>query len=148
MAGVSTTRGSVFKCQALGRLRATPSANTHFTEQILCVGSGMDPSVSILKRVLVVQGLGDSEITGCHYSLTFCLSQGFYSCTNIMHDASCGGKGLFSLHFHIAVHHQRMSGLELKQVRKQELMQRPWRDVSYWLASPSLLHLLSYRTQD
>jgi hypothetical protein len=27
--------------------------------------------------------------------------------------------------FHIAVYHQRKSGLELKQVRKQELMQRP-----------------------
>ena len=38
--------------------------------------------------------------------------------------------------FHIAVHHQRKSGLELKQVRKQELRQRPWRDVTYWLASP------------
>jgi hypothetical protein len=50
--------------------------------------------------------------------------------------------------FHIAVHHQRKSGLELKQVRKQELMQRPWRDVTYWLASPGLLSLLSYRTQD
>jgi hypothetical protein len=58
-----------------------------------------------------------------------------------------GGKGLFSLLFHIAVHHQRKSGLELKQVRKQELMQRPWRDVLYWLASPSLLSLLSYRTK-
>ena len=36
------------------------------------------------------------------------LSQGFYSWTKY-HDqeASWGGKGLFSLHFHIAVHHQR-----------------------------------------
>jgi hypothetical protein len=42
----------------------------------------------------------------------------------------------------------RKSGLELKQVRKQELMQRPWRDVLYWLASPGLLSLLSYKTQD
>jgi hypothetical protein len=50
--------------------------------------------------------------------------------------------------FHIAVNHQRMSGLEFKQIRKQELMQRPWRDVPYWLASPGLLSLLSYRTQD
>jgi hypothetical protein len=35
------------------------------------------------------------------------LNQGFYSCTK-HHDqeASWGGKGLFSLHFHIAVHHQ------------------------------------------
>ena len=29
-------------------------------------------------------------------------------------------------------------GLKLKQVRKQELMQRPWRDVPYWLASPGI----------
>jgi hypothetical protein len=55
-----------------------------------------------------------------------------------------GGKGLFSLLFHIAVYHQKKSGLELKQVRKQELMQRPWRDVLYWLASPGLL---SYKTK-
>jgi hypothetical protein len=50
--------------------------------------------------------------------------------------------------FHTAVHDQRKSGLELKQGRKQELMQRPWRDVSYWLASPGFLSLLAYRTQD
>jgi hypothetical protein len=42
----------------------------------------------------------------------------------------------------------RKSGLELKQVRKQEVMQRPWRHVLYWLDSPGLLILLSYRTQD
>jgi hypothetical protein len=42
-------------------------------------------------------------------------SQGFYSCTkHYNQEASWGGKGLFSLHFHIAVHHQRKSGLELK----------------------------------
>jgi hypothetical protein len=29
----------------------------------------------------------------------------------------------------------------------QELMQRPWRDVPYWLASPGLLSLLSYKTK-
>jgi hypothetical protein len=44
-------------------------------------------------------------------------------------------------------YHQRESGLEFKQVRKQELIQRPWRDVLYWLASPGLLSLLSYRTK-
>jgi hypothetical protein len=49
---------------------------------------------------------------------------------------------------HTAVDHHRKSGLELKQVRKQELMQRPWRDATYWLASPGLLSLLSYRIQD
>ena len=31
--------------------------------------------------------------------------------------------------------------------QEAELMQRPWRDVPYWLASPSLLSLLSYRTK-
>jgi hypothetical protein len=57
-------------------------------------------------------------------------------------------KRFIALYFHTAVHHQRKSGLEPNQVRKQELMQRPWRDVLYWLASPGLLSLLSYRTQD
>jgi hypothetical protein len=37
--------------------------------------------------------------------------------------ASWGVKGLFSLQFYTAVHHQRKSGQEHKQVRKQELMQ-------------------------
>jgi hypothetical protein len=31
---------------------------------------------------------------------------------------------------YLAYNSPRKSGLELKQVRKQELMQRPWRDVS------------------
>jgi hypothetical protein len=39
-------------------------------------------------------------------------------------------------------------GLELKQVKRQELMQRLWRDVTYWLAPPGLLSLLSHRPQD
>ena len=43
--------------------------------------------------------------------------------------ASLGGKSLFSLHFHIKVHHPRKSGLKLKQSknRRQELTQRLWR---------------------
>ena len=57
-------------------------------------------------------------------------------------------KRFIALYFHTAVHHQRKSGLEPNQVRKQELMQRPWRDVAYWIASPSLLSLLSYIIQD
>jgi hypothetical protein len=91
-----------------------------------------------------------SEVLGLKACATTAwLGQGFYSCVK-HHDqeVSWGRKGLFSLYFHIAVHHQRKVGQELKQVRKQELMQRPWRDATYWLASPSLLSLLSYRTQD
>jgi hypothetical protein len=37
--------------------------------------------------------------------------------------------------------------MELKQVTKQELMQRPWRNVTYWVACPGLLSLLiEFRT--
>ena len=50
--------------------------------------------------------------------------------------------------FQIAVDHQRKPGLELKHVRKQDLMQKPWRDISWWFASPGLFSLLSYRTQN
>jgi hypothetical protein len=32
--------------------------------------------------------------------------------------------------------------------QRQELMQRPWREVTYCLASPDLLSFLSYRIQD
>jgi hypothetical protein len=66
---------------------------------------------------------------------------------NIMTKKQVGKERVYSAYtFHTAVHHQRKSGLELKQVRKQELMQRPWRDVTYCFASPGLLSLLSYRT--
>ena len=56
-------------------------------------------------------------------------------------------KGFIRLTLPYCCSSPRKSGLELKQVRKQELMQRPWRDVTYWLASPGLLSLLSYRTK-
>jgi hypothetical protein len=60
-----------------------------------------------------------------------------------------GEKRVYSVYiFHIAVHHQRKAGQELKQVRKQELMQKPWRDVTYWLDSSGLTSLLSYGTQE
>jgi hypothetical protein len=82
-------------------------------------------------------------------SMGGCLSQGFYSFTK-QHDqeASWEGKDLFILDIHTAIPHQRKSGLEFKKLRKQELMQRPWRDITYWLAFPGFLSLLSFRTQD
>jgi hypothetical protein len=56
-----------------------------------------------------------------------CLSQGLCFCTKHHNqDASWGRKGLFSLHFHIVVHHQRKSGQELTQGRRtwrQELIE-------------------------
>jgi hypothetical protein len=57
-------------------------------------------------------------------------------------------KGFVQLTLPYCYSSPRKSGLELKQVKKQELVQRPWRDVPYWLASPGLVSLLSYRTQD
>jgi hypothetical protein len=77
-------------------------------------------------------------------TLIKCLSQGFYSYTNIMTKKQVGMNLLTISH---CCSSPRKSGLELKQVRKQELMQRPWRDVLYWLASPGLLSLFSYRTK-
>jgi hypothetical protein len=73
----------------------------------------------------------------------FCLSQGFYSCTNIRTKKQLGRKGFIQFTLPYCCSSPRKPGLELKQVREQELMQRPWR-----LASPGLLSLLSYRTQD
>ena len=71
-----------------------------------------------------------------------CLRQGFYSCTNIMTKKHVGEERVYLAYtFHIAVHHQRKPGLELTQGRKQELMQRPWRDVTYRLGFPWLAQL-------
>ena len=51
----------------------------------------------------------------------YCLSQGFYSCTKHRdQETSWGGKGVFNLHFHIAVHHQRNLGQKLTQGRNLE----------------------------
>jgi hypothetical protein len=58
-----------------------------------------------------------------------------------------GRKGFIQLTLPYCCSSPRKSGLELKQVRKQELMLKLWRDVLYWLASPGLLSLLSYRTE-
>ena len=80
--------------------------------------------------------------------LKHCLSQGFYSCKDIMTRSKLGRKGFIRLTLPHCCSSPRKSGLELKQVRKQELMQRPWRDVLYWLAFPGLFSLLSYKAQD
>jgi hypothetical protein len=58
-----------------------------------------------------------------------------------------GEERVYSAYTFILLFITKKSGLELKHVRKQELMQRPWRDVPYWLASPGMLSLLSYRTK-
>jgi hypothetical protein len=59
-----------------------------------------------------------------------------------------GRKGFIQLTLPYCCSSPKKSELEFKQARKQELMQRPWRDISYWFASLGLLSLLFYRTQD
>jgi hypothetical protein len=58
-----------------------------------------------------------------------------------------GGKGLSSLHSHIAVHHQRKSGQELTQGRNLEAGAdvEAMEGAAYWAPSTGLLSLLSYR---
>jgi hypothetical protein len=60
--------------------------------------------------------------------------------------SSWGGRGLFGLHFPIAVCHEGSE--EFKQSRKLEAgaAAAAWRSAAYWLASHSLLSLLSNRT--
>ena len=59
-----------------------------------------------------------------------------------------GGKGLFG--FQITDHHWRKSGQELEQGWNPEAGAgaEAMDLAAYWLASPGLLSLLSYRTQD
>jgi hypothetical protein len=59
-----------------------------------------------------------------------------------------GEERIYSAYTSMLLFITKGSQTRTKQVRKQELMQRPWRDVTYWLASSGLLSLLSYRTQD
>ena len=78
--------------------------------------------------------LGQKEKEGC-------LNQGLYSCIK-HHDqeASWGGEVLCHLYFHIAVHHQWKSGLELTQGRNldagvdAEAMERCCLDCFPWPA--------------
>jgi hypothetical protein len=68
---------------------------------------------------------------------------------NIMTKKQVGEKKVYSAYTSTLLFFTKGSqDWNFKQVRKQELMQRPWRDVLYWLAFPGLLSLLSYRTQD
>jgi hypothetical protein len=69
----------------------------------------------------------------------------FYSCTNIMTKKQVGEGRVHSAYTSMLLFITKGSqDWNSKQVRKQELMQRPWRDVPYWLASPGLLILLSF----
>jgi hypothetical protein len=67
---------------------------------------------------------------------------------------SRGGKGLFSLHLHIALHlHQRKTGLELTQVQEAAADAEAMEGCSLlacfpWLAQPALLSNQDYQSRD
>lgn len=58
------------------------------------------------------------------------------------------GKGLIGLPFYITVYHWRESGQELQYSRRQELIQRLWRGVAYWLFHDGFngVHFIEHRT--
>ena len=61
-----------------------------------------------------------------------------------------GAKGYYGLYFHISVHYGRKLRQELKQGRNLEAGAdaEAMEGAAYWLPSPGLFSLLSYRTQD
>jgi hypothetical protein len=80
-----------------------------------------------------------------------CLSQGFYSCTDIRTKKQVGEERVYSAYTSTLLFISKGSpdrNSHRAGTWRQELMQRPWRDAAYWLASPGLLSLLSDRTQD
>ena len=90
----------------------------------------------------------------CEKSRTFqnviCLSQGFYSCTNIMIEKQVGEERVYSAYTSTLLFITKGSqdwNSSRSGTWRQELTQKPWRDAAYWLASPGLLSSLSYRTQ-
>jgi hypothetical protein len=72
-----------------------------------------------------------------------CLSQGFYSCTNIMTKKQVGEEKVYSAYTFILLFITKGS-----QDWNSSRSESRKRDALYWLASPGLLSLLSYRTQD
>jgi hypothetical protein len=80
---------------------------------------------------------------------TFCLSQGFYSCTNIMTKKQAGEERVYSAYISTLLLITKEVRTGTQAGREAGADAEPWRDVLYWLASPApLLSLLSYRTQD
>jgi hypothetical protein len=82
---------------------------------------------------------GQSTPVASNIDLDKCHSQGFYSCTNIMTKKQVGKERVYSAYTSYCCSSLRKSGLEHKQVRKQKLMQRPWKDIVFCLCPASSL---------
>jgi hypothetical protein len=68
----------------------------------------------------------------------FCLSQGFYFCTNIMTKKQVVEERIYLVYVSTLLFITKGSqdrNSHRAGTWRQELMQRPWREVTYWLAS-------------
>jgi hypothetical protein len=86
--------------------------------------SNQDPVSKCFLALTIVSVFG---VYRCDGFLGRCLSQGLYSRTKVMTKKQVGRKGFVQLTIPHCCSSPKKSGLELKQVRKQELMQRLWR---------------------
>jgi hypothetical protein len=82
-----------------------------------------------------------------NFAIGSCLSQGFYSCTNIVTKKQFREERVYSAYNSILlfITKEVRTGTQAGQGAGADA--EPWRDVTYWLASPGLLSLLSYRTK-
>jgi hypothetical protein len=86
------------------------------------------------------------------FMITFCLSQGFYSCTNIMSKKQVGEERVYSAYTSILLfitkevrtgtQEDQEAGADAEAMEGCSLLA-----CFPWLASPGLLSLLSYRTK-
>jgi hypothetical protein len=91
-------------------------------------------SISSSTRVYIFKTIPNdpSDLSGLCCNVSICFSQGLYSCTNIMTKKQAGEERVYSAYTSMLLFITKGSqDLELRQIRKQELMQRPWRNVPY-----------------
>jgi hypothetical protein len=78
-----------------------------------------------------MKSLDFKKINEIEKSYPSCLRQGFYSCTNIMTKKQVREERVYLAYTFMLLFITKEVRTGLKQVRKQEMMKRPWRDVPY-----------------
>ena len=77
-----------------------------------------------------------------------CLSQGLYSCTNITTKKQVGEERVYSAYTSTLLFITKEVGTGTHTGQEAGADAEAMEGAAYWLASPGLLSLLSYRTQD
>jgi hypothetical protein len=85
--------------------------------------------------------------TGYRDLETSCLSQGFYSCTNIMTKKQVGEKRVYSPYTSLLLFITKEVRTGTQAGQEAGADTEAMEGYSYWLASPGLLSLLSCRTK-